>query len=597
MGRKMLRGGKKLKGFYGKLLRVNLKERSTKVEEIPEEVFRNYLGGKGLGSYLLLENVAHGIEPLGPENKLIFTTGFATGTPMVGSSRYGVFTKSPATGFYSESYSGGKVAGQLHAAGYDAIVLEDASDQPVYLEISDQNIVFHDAAHLWGKNTFETEDAVLAEVGVPKAQAAVIGPAGENLVRFACIENNYWRSAGRTGVGAVMGSKNLKAVVFHGDQKIEMAHPDKLKELTKELGVKAKDHPGVLGYRKYGTTAMVAGLNNAKTFPTRYWSDGSFDKWESISGDVLLRDFEVRNTPCPKCFMACAKRVTVQEGRHKGLTIEGPEYETLYVFGGLCCIDKLDEIVYFNDICDRLGMDTMSAGNLAGLVMEANARGKDIPIKLEYGDAEGVGKLLEDMAYSRGPAAVLSQGIKTAAREWDLEDLAIHCKGLEPSGYDPRRLKGMGLAYATSTRGACHLRATIYKAELAGIIDRKQIEGKAEVFVDWENRLTIFNTGVLCVFFRDMLQWPELERMVYAITGWELTKEDLYEIANRVVTATRIFNAREGATKEDDILPPRFYQEKINDGEDWITPEEVKYMVDDYYRLRGWADSGFPKEN
>ncbi|MDD2497291.1 MAG: aldehyde ferredoxin oxidoreductase C-terminal domain-containing protein, partial [Desulfitobacteriaceae bacterium] len=442
---------------------------------------------------------------------------------------------------------------------------------------------------------YDTEDAVLAAVNVPGAQAAVIGPAGERLVRFACIENNYWRSAGRTGVGAVMGSKKLKAVVFHGKQKVEVAHPELLKELVRELVAKGKNNPGVKGYQKYGTTAMVAGLNNAKTFPTRYWSDGSFKKWESISGDVLLENFQVKNTPCPKCFLACAKKVTVKEGPHQGLTIEGPEYETLYVFGGLCCIDRLDKIIYFNDICDRLGMDTMSAGNLVGLVMEANARGREIPIKLTYGDAEGIGKLLEDMAYCRGPAATLAQGIKEASREWGLEDLAIHCKGLEPSGYDPRRLKGMGLAYATSTRGACHLRATIYKAELAGIIDRNQIEGKAEVFVDWENRLTIFNTGILCVFFRDLIQWPELQKLIKAVTGWKFTKEELYVIANRIVTATRIFNAREGSKKSDDILPPRFYQESINDGEDCITVEELKYMVDDYYSLRGWDDDGFPK--
>ncbi|MGI6066470.1 MAG: aldehyde ferredoxin oxidoreductase family protein [Bacillota bacterium] len=584
-----------MKAYYGRLLRVNLTEMTSKVEKIPEKVFRKYLGGKGLGSYLLLENVAPGIEPLGPENKLIFTTGLASGTSMVGSSRYGIYTKSPATGLYSESYSGGKVAGQIHATGYDAVIIEGVAKAPVFLEISDEQIKFHDALHLWGRNTYETEDAVLAAVNVPGAQAAVIGPAGERLVTFACVENNYWRSAGRTGVGAVMGSKKLKAVVFHGKQKVEIAHPELLKELIRELVAKGKNNPGVKGYQKYGTAAGVASNNNAKTFPTRYWSEGSFEKWENISGDVLLENFQVKNTPCPKCFLACAKKVTVKEGPHQGLTIEGPEYETLYVFGGLCCIDRLDKIIYFNDICDRLGMDTMSAGNLVGLVMEANARGREIPIKLTYGDAEGIGKLLEDMAYCRGPAATLAQGIKEVSREWGLEDLAIHCKGLEPSGYDPRRLKGMGLAYATSTRGACHLRATIYKAELSGIIDRNQIEGKAEVFIDWENRLTIFNTGILCVFFRDLIQWPELQRLIKAVTGWEFTKEELYVIANRIVTATRIFNAREGAKKSDDILPPRFYQESINDGEDCITAEELKYMVDDYYSLRGWDDDGFPK--
>lgn len=583
-----------MKGFYGKLLRINLSERRFWTEQISEEVFKNYLGGKGLGSYLLLKNIVPGTDPLSPENKLIFATGFASGTSMIGSSRYGVFTKSPATGLYSESYSGGKVASSMHAAGYDAVILEGKANEPVYLEISDREIRFHTALHLWGKTTYETEDSVLAEVNIPSAQAVVIGPAGENLVRFACIENNYWRSAGRTGVGAVMGSKNVKAVVFHGSSKVEIAYPELLKELIRELVFASKGHPGVLGNRTYGTTGMVSVMNKAKAFPTRYWSQTECEHWQSISGDRLLEDFDVKPSACPKCFMACGKKTTVREGEHKGLTVEGPEYETLYVFGGLCSIERLDKILYFNDICDRLGMDTISAGNLVALVMEANAREKNISIKLDYGDAEGVGHLLEDIAYRRGGGEVLGKGIKEVAKEWDLEDIAIHCKGLEPPGYDPRVLKGMGLAYATSTRGACHLRATIYKAELAGIIDRKQITGKEEVYLDWENRLTIFNTGILCVFFRDMLQWPEVGKMIKAITGYDHTKEDLYEIANRIVTATRIFNAREGAMKQDDILPQRFYQETMNDGEDSITEEEVKHMVDGYYRLRGWADTGFP---
>lgn len=582
--------------YYQKLLRINLKERNFQIEVIPERVFKKYLGGKGVGSYLLIQNVAPGIDPLSKDNKLIFTTGFAAGTNMIGSSRYGVFTKSPATGLYSESYSGGKVAPQMHAAGYDAIILEDVSSQPVYLEISDSGVIFRDAEHLWGKDTYQTEDAVLAEINVPKAQALVIGPAGENLVRFACIENNYWRSAGRTGVGAVMGSKKVKAVVFHGTQKVEVAHPELLKALIKELGSKAKENAGVKGYQKYGTTAMVAVMNNAKSFPTRYWSEGSYKEWEKISGDTLLENFDVKNTPCPKCFMSCAKRTTVKKGPHQGITIEGPEYETLYAFGGLCCINQLDEIVYLNHICDQLGLDTMSAGNMVGLVMEANCRGKNMPIKLSYGDAEGTADLLRDIAYCRGEGRVLAKGIKEAAKKWGVEDIAIHCKGLEPSGYDPRRLKGMGLAYATSTRGACHLRATIYKAELTGMIDRKATVGKAEFFVDWENRLTIFNTGILCVFYRDMLQWAELQKLVKAITGWEFSKEDLYEIANRIITISRVFNAREGAEKKDDILPPRFYHETINDGEDIISPQELEYMVDEYYHLRGWNDHGYPEK-
>lgn len=580
-------------GFYSKLLRINLTDKSYTVENIEEEILRKYLGGKGLGSFLLLKNVKPGTDPLSPENKLIFTTGSATGTGMFGSSRYGVFSKSPLTGLYSESYSGGKVAPIMRKTGFDAIIVEGAAASPTYLEITDSKVEFHDASHLWGKDTYYTEDMVLEEIAVPGAQAVVIGPAGENLISFACIENNYWRSAGRTGLGAVMGSKKVKAIVFHGNAKCDIADPELLKSLLKALVAKAKDNPGVKAYQTYGTTQMVRTMNGAKCFPTRYWSDGSFDKWEDISGDALLANFHVKPKACPNCFLACGKLTTVKEGKYAGLTIEGPEYETLYAFGGLCCINKLDEIIHLNDICDKLGIDTITAGNLAAFTIEAVERGK-IKAELKYGDAEGVAKLLEDIAYKRGLGKILAQGIKKAAKAWDMEDVAIHVKGMEPSGYEPRVLKGMGLAYATSTRGACHLRATFYKAELSGMIDPSATVGKAQLFIEFENRLTIFNTQVLCVFFRDLLPWPDLIQLVNAVTGWNYTQQELEEVANRVVTLTRVFNAREGAAKKEDNLPKRFYKEPVNDGKNIIAEEELKFMVDEYYSLRGWNDDGFP---
>lgn len=582
-----------MKWCYGKLLRVNLTDQNVSVEEIPENILQAYLGGRGLGSYLLLENVLPGTDPLAKDNKLIFVNGFTTGTKMYGSSRYSIFTKSPLTGLFGEASSGGKVAPALHSTGYDAIILEGAANKPVYLEISNEKVLFHDAEHLWGKDTYETEDSVLAEINEPSAQAVVIGPAGEKLIRFACVENNHWRSAGRTGIGAVMGSKKVKAIVLHGKSKTEVVNPKLLKELMQDIAAAAKEHAGVKAYRRLGTTQMVAAMNAAKAFPNRYWNDTYYENWENISGETLLKNFEVKPTACPKCFIACSKQTTVKEGRHKGLTIEGPEYETIFVFGGLCLIDKLDEIIYLNDLCDRLGIDTITAGNLVGLIMEAGSRGR-IPVVLQYGDVEGAAKLLVDICYRRGMGEVLAEGIKYAAKKMGLEDLAIHVKGMEPAGYDPRPLKGMGLAYATSPRGACHLRASFYKPELSGMIDRKTTVGKAEMFVDWENRLTIFNTGVLCQFFRDLLEWPNVERLVTAITGLDYSQEKLSAIANQIITDARIFNAREGATKAEDTLPPRFFKEPVNGGTDGISPEELQVMVDDYYRLRGWNDQGFP---
>ena len=582
-----------MKGFFGKLLRINLTDRSYTVEEIPEEIFKTYLGGKGLGSYLLLENVKPGIDPLSEDNRLIFVAGPATGTKMWGASRYGVYSKSPQTGLYAESYSGGKVAPLMRKTGYDAIILEGIADVPLYLEISDCKVKFRNAGHLWGKDTFETEDKVIEEVDVPGAQALVIGPAGENLVRFACIENNYWRSAGRTGMGAVMGSKKLKAIVFHGETQVEVADAELLKDLIKSITAKAKDNLAVKAYQTYGTTQMVKTMNCAETFPTKYWSQGIYENWKDISGDALNAEHEVKANACPNCFLACGKLTTVTKGKHNGLKVEGPEYETIYAFGGLCGIGDLAEILHINDLCDRLGIDTITAGNLAAFTIEAVQRGK-VQAELSYGDAKGIVALLNDIANVKGLGIILSQGIKYAAKAWDLEDIAIHVKGLEPPGYDPRVLKGMGLAYATSTRGACHLRATFYKAELSGMIDQAITEGKAKMFIDFENRLTLFNTQILCVFYRDMILWPELRQLVKAVTGWDYTQKELEELANRIVTLTKAFNIREGASREQDTLPKRMFREPLNEGKDTITVEELDFMLDEYYKLRGWDNQGRP---
>lgn len=576
-----------MNGFYGKLLRVDLTAKKYTEEEIPGEVLMQYLGGKGLGSYLLLQNVEPGTDPLSAENKLIFTTGPATDTVMVGNSRYGVFSKSPLTGFYAESYSGGRVAPAMRRTGYDAIIFEGAAESPVFVEISDNGVTFHDAAFLWGQDTYAAEEAVLEKVEQPGAQALVIGPAGENLVRFACIENNRWRSAGRTGMGAVMGAKKLKAVVFHGSAGADIAHPDMLKDLARKIREAGKDDPGVLNYRTYGTTVMVKIMNGAKAFPNRYWNRAVDPAWENLSGDTMLEKFKVKPAACPNCFMACGKRITVPDGDYAGLEIEGPEYETIYSFGGLCAINRLDYIAYLNDMCDRLGLDTITTGNLIGLVMEGVERGLiDVPVK--YGDMDAAVELVNQIAERKGLGAVLSLGIKEAAKELNLEEIAIHVKGMEPPGYDPRVLKGMGLAYATSARGACHLRATFYKPELAGMIDPSTTEGKAELFIDFENRLTIFNTQILCVFFRDLISWDHLVQLNKAVTGMDLTREDLWQIANRIVDATHKFNLQQGLTREDDSLPPRLFAEKVNDGKNSLSLAELNKMVDDYYHLRGW---------
>lgn len=585
-------------GFYNRILTINLSEQSFLIETVDEEIYRTYLGGKGLASYLLFDRNPEGVEPLSPENHLIFATGPVSQSSVWGGSRYGVFTKSPQTGFYSESYSGGKVPEAVDAAGFDAVVIHGACENPTVLSITPEGAQFHSGADFWGMETYEVEDAVVAKfsdtVSYKRKGAVVIGPASENLVTFGVIENDYWRSAGRTGVGTIMGAKKLKAVFFAGDQKRTPFSTDQVKTFTKEITEEGKENPGVKAYKSMGTPMMVKMLNNANAFPTQYWSKGTCDHWEQISADALHTQCDVKANACKKCFMACGRLTTVKDGRHAGLKIEGPEYETIYAFGGLCMIDSIEEICHLNDLCDRLGMDTITAGNLCAFAMEAYKRGKsDYPI--EYGDSDATAELLKKISAREGVGDLLAQGIKPAAKFWDLEDIAIHAKGMEPAGYDPRVLKGMGLAYATSDRGACHLRATFYKPELAGIIDPGQIKGKAEVFLDFEDRLTLFDTLVLCRFYRDIYTWERLGEMIHSMTGFPQDKESLKASADAISAIVKRFNIREGLTPEDDRLPKGFYRE-LKDAEQTLTPDELEIMLKEYYELKGWDEDGVPRE-
>ena len=579
-----------MEGFYNKVLHVNLSQRSFEEENIDDEVYRKLLGGKGLATHLLLSNTKAGADPLSEGNAVIFAVGPTTDVRLFGSCRYGAFTKSPLTGIYCESYAGGNVAEAISRTGYDAIIIKGASKNPLWLEISNRSVKFHDASHIWGKDTYQTQDVIQQEVGVKDAGVAVIGPAGERLVRFAVVENNYWRSLGRGGIGAVLGSKKIKGIAFHGNERRKVARGDLLDKLWKDMGSSAKTNPIAIAFKTLGTPMLVATANKAGAFPTKYWTSGTFDKWQNISADALLQKCRVKPHGCPKCFLLCGNLTEIVDGRHKGLVIEGPEYETIYAFGGLCLIDDIREIAYLNDICDRLGMDTITAGNLAAFTIEASHR-KSIGEKIEYGDVDGIAELLNKIARKEGIGAILAEGIRHASKEWGLEDFAIHVKGLEPGGYEPRVLKGMGLAYATSDRGACHVRATIYKAELSGMISPEQIEGKAQLFVDFEDRHTLFDALLLCRFFRDLYPWEALALIVNGTTGMELDKKQLQEIASNIRNIAREFNLREGMKSEDDTLPKRFFEEKLEDSGKVLLKSDFQKMLSDYYNLTGWSCS------
>jgi aldehyde:ferredoxin oxidoreductase len=576
-----------MKGFFNQLLRVDLSKKKWSVEPIPDSILKAYLGGKGLGSYLLLkENPPH-VDPLTPENRLILTLGPLADTPFYGSSRFAIFTKSPQTGIYSESYSGGKITNAMSRTGYDAILIEGRSQRPVFLEISDEEVLFHSAVSLWGEETYEAEEALLKAVGKKEAGAMVIGPAGENLVKFAVIEVERWRSLGRAGIGAVLGSKKLKGIVFHGKKRRDIADPPSLKKLSEAFKERVKDHEVVQIYKKFGTPMLVSIMNTIGAFPTQYWSKGTLEGWEGISAESLMERCDVTPSACPHCFMACGKVSQVKQGRHRGLRIMGPEYETIYAFGGLCMVKSIEEIIYLNDLCDRLGMDTITAGNLAAFAIEASLKGR-IRDKLRYGDADAIAEILKKIAYRKGVGKILSEGVRQAASVWGMEKEAIHVKGLEPAGFDPRVLKGMGLAYATSDRGACHLRATFYKSELSGQIDPDQIRGKARLFIDYEDKMNLFDALILCRFYRDLITWTDLEKILLATSGLSLKKKALKAIASRIIQLARDFNRQEGVTKKDDKLPRRFFREVLQETGKAIQPGEMETMLKEYYQLRGW---------
>jgi aldehyde:ferredoxin oxidoreductase len=390
-----------MKGYFLKLLIIDMTRKIFHIEDIDPDIMEANIGGKGLGTLLLLDCNPAGVDPLEPDNHLIIASGPFSGSSLYGSSRYGIFAKSPLTGFYGESYSGGSFARPLSNTGFDAVVIKGASEKPTWLEINPDNVFFHDAQEIWGKDTFETEDYLKKKINANQPGVMVIGPAGENLVRFAVIKNDKYRVAGRTGMGAVFGSKKIKGIVCYGDKKRTFHDPDGIKKYNREMLARLKDDKVVHAYRTMGTPMMVDMLNNAGAFPTEYWKRGRFEKKDSINAAAIAERLEPKPHACRDCFLGCGKYVEVQHGRHKGLKLEGPEYETIYAFGGLCMIDEIEEIAYLNRLCDSLGVDTISSGNLAAFAIEASKKGK-INEKLAYGSADDVSNLIQKIVKDKG---------------------------------------------------------------------------------------------------------------------------------------------------------------------------------------------------
>lgn len=577
-----------MQGFFHRLLRVDLSSRQSFVQDLPEALISRGLGGKGLAVQLLLKHAPPGVDPLAREAPLLIVLGPASGTVLAPASRYGLFAKSPLTRVFGESYSGGHVAPQISAAGFDAILLTGAAETPLFLEISDGGVTFHDATRYWGMDLYAAEKALLSAVAVRRARAIAIGPAGERQIPFAVVGNDQGHQSGRTGMGAVMGSKGLKGIVFHGKAERPVYDAEAVRSYNEELRERGLQDAGVEAYRQVGTPMLVSIANTAGSFPSYYWSAGRVPHWEAINAEAIEERLTPRPRACYRCFIGCRKMATVAGGPHEGLTLEGPEYETINAFGGVCGVEEPEEILFLNGVCDRLGIDTITAGNVVGFAIEAGRRDV-LDLELEYGDAEGIAELLRRIVNREGSGELLAQGVRAASEELGLEELAVHVKGLEPPGYDPRALKGMGLAYAVSDRGACHLRATVYKAEFSGWVDRNAVDGKADVVLDFEDRHTVFDTLIFCRFYRDLIGWEDLPRVIQALTGLEMDKEELRALSARIANDIRAYNLREGMEAADDTLPRRLLEEPLKPSGERLTRTELDAMVDDYYALRGWA--------
>jgi aldehyde:ferredoxin oxidoreductase len=575
-------------GWTGRLLRVDLTSGSTTIEEIDEAILRDYLGGRGLGAYLVYTEVPPESAPLGPENILAFCTGAMTGVRVPTGGRSSLSTRSPLTGTIFDSNSGSQFGVRLRWAGYDALVISGRADSPVWVEITPEGAQIHPADDLWGLEI----PATLEKIRGKGSAAVAIGPAGEHQVMFASIADHQGRSYGRGGVGAVMGSKNLKALVATGKQKPEIADKKIFDFVNYEAGkwIHASTRTSQ-ALPEFGTSVLVNLMNWYGVLPTRNFQKGEFEHAESISGERLKDEFVVKRSACWGCPIGC-KRVTKTSSQHG----EGPEYETLYALGSSLEIDDLETIVEANYLCNRLGMDTISCGATIACAMELAEKGA-LETGLQFGRADLLLQTVEDIAYRRGIGDDLAEGSKRLAERYGLPETAMQTKGLEFPAYDPRGMQGQGLLYATSNRGACHLRGNMLGPELLGapkMLDRFAYRGKAGIQIVMQHTDAVIDSIGMCKFANYAIGDDFFARFISAVTGIRYEEQDLQLAGERIWNLERLYNLRAGFTREDDTLPPRFLEEPLKEGASAGHVVHLKEMLDEYYRFRGWDENGVP---
>jgi len=597
-------------GYHERFLRVNLTTGEIDTFPPSEGLIENYVGGRGFAAKMMWNLAVPKVDPLEPENVLMFLTGPLTGlgAPCMRSL---IAFKSPLTLTYCDSYHGGFLGAEIKYAGYDGIVIYGRADSPVYLYIEDDKVEIHDAAYLWGLDTEQVYHALYKKIGGDRFEIACIGPAGENLVRFALLDCSYHRQAGRGGGGAVMGSKNLKAIVVRGTHRLRVAEPGRFQAAVRRAYADLEMAPMALDFRRYATLSGIVDDSEKGILPTFNYQRASFEHAANLLGKVYEERIWLRNAACMGCSIACSKMGAIRRGKHKGTICDNVEFETTGTMGSNLGFTKVEDLQYASHLCDILGLDTMSTGVTIAFATEAYKRGvlsrDDLDgIELDWGTADAVHTMIEKIARREGIGDLLAGGVKRVSEKLGREALkiAMHTKGLETPGYEPRGMPGHALGYATGDRGGDHERSYLVDYEARGAlwkgkpVDRFAREGKAEILIHTQNITAANDTLILCHFANEVRLETGIE-MLNAATGFNLAEENLFTVGERVWNITRLFNLREGFTRADDDLPVRVKEEPLPDpgvkGQR-ISQEALDYMLDDYYHLRGWDENGVPTE-
>jgi aldehyde:ferredoxin oxidoreductase len=600
-------------GYCGKILKVNLSSGRIIQEELTESLARNYLGAKGFGTKILYDEVQPGIDPLGKENKIIFATGPLTGTKAF-SPKMNITTKSPLTNGYLDGTVGGFLGAELKFAGYDIVIIEGKSEKPTYLHIHDGEVRLREAGHLWRKGTHDTERMIKDELKDKKIRVASIGEAGENLVRFACISVDLGRQVGRGGAGAVMGSKNLKAIAVKGSKEVNLHNAESFPRNSKAYYKELKGKGGHL--RKEGLMFLMDPINEFGILPTRNFKEGVFSGIDRVNAKFFIENFKPKNKGCFSCVPLCGKYCDIESEEFGRFQIEGPEYETAALLGPNCGIDNFEAIAYANYLCDDYGMDTMSAGGTIAFTIECFEKGLLTPedtddLELRWGNYKSILELIRKISLREGIGNLLAEGTKRMSKTIGRgsEAFAIHVKGLELPAYDPRGAIGMGLNYAVADRGACHLRAFTVSEELFKGMQPYSIEKKASLVKYRMHKKIIQDSLGTC----ELLGFdPMLGKLLTDATGWNVYpsynpifntledfrySEDDCGIGERIYNLARAFNVRNGFGKGDDILPERFFVETMTEGKvkgKLIDRADFEKMLSEYYEISGWTAEGVP---